>query len=84
MSTVLTPAPHERRGTRHALTRRPRLRGDERASVRTQLVEKYGADQSIRALAAEFDLSYGLTRTLLLEAEVELRHRPRRLTEAGQ
>lgn len=78
-----TPAP-ERRGARHELTRRPRLRGQDRDRVRAELAKKYAANASIRALAAEHGLSFGLTRTLLLEAEVELRHRPRRLTAASR
>jgi hypothetical protein len=39
---------------------------------------------SIRSLADEHDLSFGLTRTLLLEAKVELRFRRRWAKEADQ
>ncbi|BBA98280.1 hypothetical protein RVR_4411 [Actinacidiphila reveromycinica] len=67
----------ERRGARRDLQRRPRLRGDDRDTKRTALAEGYRARASIRALAAEHDLSFGLTRTLLLEAGVELRSRNR-------
>ncbi|MFJ7592473.1 helix-turn-helix domain-containing protein [Streptomyces sp. NPDC097617] len=85
MSTDLTTPSQERRGARHELTRRPRRRGDDRDQLRQTLADAYSdGGVSIRALAAEHDLSYGLARTLLLEAKVELRHRPRRLTAAGQ
>ncbi|MGW6456312.1 helix-turn-helix domain-containing protein [Streptomyces sp. NPDC055078] len=84
MSTDQRTPLQERRGARHELTRRPRLRGEDRDRVRAKLAEKYAENASIRNLAAEYDLSFGLTRTLLLEADVELRHRPRRLTAAGQ
>ncbi|WP_225846952.1 helix-turn-helix domain-containing protein [Streptomyces sp. HPF1205] len=58
--------------TRHQ-KRRPRRRGEERELLRHQLKEGYARPASIRALAAEHDLSFGLTRVLLLEAGVELR-----------
>ncbi|WP_233534061.1 helix-turn-helix domain-containing protein [Streptomyces murinus] len=77
MSTDLTTSQPERRGARHDLQRRPRRRGKEREKLRKALAKKYGK-ASIRALAAEHKLSYGLTRTLLLEAGVELRSRSRR------
>ncbi|MFD8774548.1 helix-turn-helix domain-containing protein [Streptomyces sp. NPDC059916] len=53
----------------------PRLRGDEREAMRKTLAKKYDAGASIRALAAEHGLSYGLTRGLLLEQRVTLRSR---------
>ncbi|GAA2948816.1 helix-turn-helix domain-containing protein [Kitasatospora cinereorecta] len=84
MKTDLTAPRQERHGARHELTRRPRLTDKERDLVRAQLAKGYAANASIRNLAAEYDLSFGLTRTLLLEAKVELRHQPRRLTAAGQ
>ncbi|WP_432001550.1 helix-turn-helix domain-containing protein [Streptomyces sioyaensis] len=64
-----------RRGSRTGAKYRPRLRGEEREKVRSELARKYDAGQSIRELAPEQGLSYGLTRTLLLEAGVALRHR---------
>ena len=82
--TDQTTPPQDRRGARHDLTRRPRLRGEDRDRVRTQLAEDYTGDASIRALAAKHDLSYGLTRTLLVEANVELRPGRRRPKAAGQ
>ncbi|MFI0934666.1 helix-turn-helix domain-containing protein [Streptomyces sp. NPDC021019] len=67
--------------------RRPRRRGQEREQLRTDLAKGYGggegAGSSIRRLAAAHRLSYGLTRTLLLEAGVELRTRARK-TETGE
>lgn len=84
MSTDLTTPPQERRIARHELIRRPRRRGDDRDQLRQALADAYNDGASIRTLAVEHDLSYGLTRTLLLEAEVELRHQPRRLKAAVQ
>ncbi|MFD3608981.1 helix-turn-helix domain-containing protein [Streptomyces atroolivaceus] len=84
MSTEQATPPEERRGTRRELTRRPRLRGNDRVRVRTEMAKKYDADASIRDLAAEYDLSFGLTRTLLLEADVELRSGRRHAKAAGQ
>ncbi|MFJ6014527.1 helix-turn-helix domain-containing protein [Streptomyces sp. NPDC092952] len=84
MSTDLTHPSPERRGARHEPTRRPRLRGEDRDRVRAALAKEYDAGTSIRALADERGLSFGLTRTLLLEAKVKLRHQPRRLTGAGR
>lgn len=53
--------------------RGPRVRGEEREALRAELAAGYGRGLSIRVLAADFDLSYGLTRTLLVEANVLLR-----------
>ncbi|MGW5930549.1 helix-turn-helix domain-containing protein [Streptomyces anulatus] len=79
-----TPVP---RGSREKQERRPRRRGQEREQLRTDLAKGYdggeGPGSSIRRLAAAHRLSYGLTRTLLLEAGVELRARARR-TETGE
>jgi hypothetical protein len=63
-----------RRGPRHGVTRRPRIRGEERERLRAKLADGY-AGASIRTLADRYGLSFGLTRTLLLEADVELRDR---------
>ncbi|MGW6391131.1 helix-turn-helix domain-containing protein [Streptomyces sp. NPDC055103] len=84
MSSELAEPQPEKRGTRRELIRRPRLRGDDRERVRGELAKKYGGDASIRDLAAEYDLSFGLTRALLLEAKVQLRPRRRRLKADGQ
>ncbi|MEW2631600.1 helix-turn-helix domain-containing protein [Streptomyces sp. NPDC048389] len=54
---------------------RPRLRDEDRARVTRELAEAYETGASIRALAAEADLSYGTARTLLLEGGVKLRGR---------
>ncbi|MCX4550543.1 MULTISPECIES: helix-turn-helix domain-containing protein [unclassified Streptomyces] len=63
------------RGPRHNLVRRPHRKGDERALLRADLRRAYDGGAAIRALATEHDLSYGLTRALLLEAGVKLRSR---------
>lgn len=65
----------ERRGARGQQTRRPRRRGEERERLRAALADGYDGGASIRALCAEHGLSFGLARTLLLEAGVELRGR---------
>lgn len=67
-----------RRGARGQQVRRPRRRGEEREQLRKDLAKGYAARSSIRTLAAVHGLSYGLTRTLLLEAGVKLRTRARR------
>lgn len=79
--TITAPEPH---GPGQEPTRRPRVRGDERARLQKALADGYAADASIRALAAEHGLSYGLTRTLLSEAGVRLRPRARRPRKAAQ
>lgn len=58
--------------------RRVRRRGEEREKLRASLAEGYDGGLSIRKLAGPAGLSYGLTRTLLLEAGVELRTRTSR------
>ena len=52
-----------------------RLKGEERRRVAASLAGEYAAGASIRALAADADLSYGKTRALLLEAGMKLRAR---------
>ncbi|MFP3119535.1 helix-turn-helix domain-containing protein [Streptomyces sp. Iso 434] len=64
------PAPGPKRS-------RPRLRGDERQDTVVALAASYAAGASIRALAEERDMSYGLVRTLLLDHGVALRSRGR-------
>ncbi|MFD6935296.1 helix-turn-helix domain-containing protein [Streptomyces goshikiensis] len=67
------------RGPRRELTRRSRMRDEDRAELRERLATGYVQDlRSIRALAGEHKLSYGMTRLLLLEEGVELRARTRR------
>jgi hypothetical protein len=81
MSTDQTAPSQERRSARRDQIRRPRLRGEERDRMREKLAKAYDEDASIRGLADEHDLSFGLTRTLLLEADVELRSRQRKAAE---
>jgi len=63
------------RGGRPPQKRRPRLTGEARERMRTAIAPAYKAGDTIRGLAALHDLSYGLTRALLLEAGVTLRTR---------
>lgn len=86
MTTDPDPGAVQRRGGRPRLTRRPRLRGDDRTRMRQDLADGYQAGDSIRALATAHDLSFGLTRILLLEANVTLRpgHRARAKEAGGQ
>ncbi|KPI33365.1 hypothetical protein OV450_1453 [Actinobacteria bacterium OV450] len=60
--------------------RRPRIKGDARNDLRAKLAARYREDEtaSIRSLADENDLSYGMTRLLLVEADVVFRDRVRR------
>lgn len=74
-TTELATPTRECRGPQAPQTRRPRRRGDERDQLRKALADSYNAGASIRALADEHDMSYGLTRTLLREAGVQLRTR---------
>ncbi|GGZ23819.1 hypothetical protein GCM10010387_16320 [Streptomyces inusitatus] len=67
-----------RRGVRGPQVRRPRLKGEVRDQLRAAVAAGYASGSSIRALAAEHGLSFGLTRILLIEAEVPLRTRVRR------
>lgn len=75
MSTDQTAVEAARRGARHGLVKRPRLQQEKRVQLRSDLAKGYDGGDSIRNLAAEHKLSYGLTRTLLLEADVPLRPR---------
>ncbi|WP_381792850.1 helix-turn-helix domain-containing protein [Streptomyces niveus] len=78
MSSEPTP---KRRGVQDPQERRPRsprLRGGERERVRDDVAKKYDTGLSIRAVAAEHGLSFGLTHTLLHEAKVTLRSGRRR------
>lgn len=66
-----------RRGARTGMGRRVRVRlsGDERAAKSAELAMGYRNRMSIRRLAEDHGLSYGLTRTLLLASGVVLRNR---------
>ncbi|MBA0053487.1 transcriptional regulator [Streptomyces sp. AJS327] len=75
MSETTGTTVKSRIGSRRGSEYRPRLRGDEREEMRRTLAKKYGAGASIRTLASEHSLSYGLTRHLLVEAKVTLRGR---------
>ncbi|WNI20328.1 helix-turn-helix domain-containing protein [Actinacidiphila sp. ITFR-21] len=76
MTTDQETAAPQPRGPRPPQVRRPRLRGEERDQVRADVAKGYKKPKaSIRSLAADFDLSFGLTRTLLQEAGVTLRGR---------
>jgi hypothetical protein len=75
MSETTGPTVKPRRGSRQGREYRPRLRGEEREEMRKTLAKKYDAGASIRELATEHSLSYGLTRHLLVEAGVTLRGR---------
>ncbi|MEU7092950.1 helix-turn-helix domain-containing protein [Kitasatospora aureofaciens] len=55
--------------------RRPRLTSKTRQQVREAMAKAYRDGASIRACAEAHDRSYGQTRTLLLEAKVQLRGR---------
>jgi hypothetical protein len=68
----------ERRGARPPQKRRPRITGEDRVLLRQDLKRDYDASASIRNLAERYDLSFGLTRVLLLEAGTVLRSRARR------
>ncbi|MFD0559321.1 hypothetical protein FB566_5287 [Stackebrandtia endophytica] len=58
-----------------------RINGDERQALIKQLVAGYGEGQSIRALAASVDRSYGFVHRVLSESGVKLRRRGGRRTE---
>ncbi|CAL9609062.1 hypothetical protein SUDANB1_05587 [Streptomyces sp. enrichment culture] len=58
---------------------RPRLTGEARIKRRQDLRVKYEAGATIRVLADETGLSYGLTRDLLREARTVMRGRGARL-----
>lgn len=71
--------------------RRTSIKGEQREGMRQLLAKEYdhvpwGAAKtpSIRDLAAAHEISYGLVRTLLLEAGVKLRRRTRRGKQVDQ
>lgn len=51
------------------------LKGEKRAKLRVDAAEMYGEGLSIRQISKWIHRSFGNTRTLLLEAGVELRPR---------
>lgn len=59
--------------------RRTTLVGRDRVVTARRLRRKYEGGSTIRSLAGEAGLSYGLTRVLLLEAKTKLRGRGGRL-----
>ncbi|MEV4415452.1 helix-turn-helix domain-containing protein [Catellatospora sp. NPDC049609] len=63
-----------------AVGKRRRIVGDERVALGADLVRRYTAGESIRALAAATGRSYGFVHRVLAEAGVQLRKRggPRR------
>lgn len=73
MTDQETAAPQQRE-PRPPQVRRPVLRGEERDKLREDAVKGYAKPKaSIRSVAAEVGRSFGLTRSLLLEAGVEFR-----------
>ncbi|CAM3259083.1 helix-turn-helix domain-containing protein [Stackebrandtia soli] len=52
-----------------------RINGSEREELIRRLIDGYGEGQSIRALAASVDRSYGFVHRVLCEAGVALRKR---------
>jgi hypothetical protein len=57
------------------LKKHARITGDDRAKISAELVKKYKAGASIRALATEYGRSYGFTHRVLTENDVPLRSR---------
>jgi len=55
--------------------RRPRLSGKERRARARELARDYDRGATIRSLAADYRMSYGTVRLLLLEEGVRLRGR---------
>jgi hypothetical protein len=49
------------------------LTGETRTRIRTDAARRYLAGSTIQSVARQIGLSYGTTRTLLLEAGVRLR-----------
>lgn len=49
------------------------LTGEDRTRVRTDAARRYLAGSTIQSVARQIGFSYGLTRTLLIEAGVRLR-----------
>lgn len=58
-----------------------RIHGEERVALITKLVNGYSEGQSIRALAASVDRSYGFVHRVLSESGVKLRKRGGRRTQ---
>ena len=52
-----------------------RVVGKERDSLTTEVVRRYEAGTSIRAIAAEVNRSYGFVHRLLMESATDLRPR---------
>jgi hypothetical protein len=52
-----------------------RITGDERNRIAADLVRDYGTGKSIRQLAADYDVSIGLARNLLIHGGVQFRSR---------
>ncbi|MEU5834537.1 helix-turn-helix domain-containing protein [Streptomyces diacarni] len=61
-------------------TYRPRLTGKERRTTARDLARDYERGATIRGLVAEYRMSYGTVRLLLLEEGVQLRGRGGRVT----
>jgi hypothetical protein len=57
------------------VTYRPRLDRDQRTTLAVQLRKQYEQGNSVRGVAAEAGLSYGMTYRLLLAAGTTLRDR---------
>lgn len=64
-------------------TRYARLTGTQRDTARQHAAHLYGQGATIQSVAREIGGSYGLARTLLLEAKVTLRGRGGGLPKAG-
>lgn len=59
------------------------LHGERRIAVRARAAELYLAGCTIRSVAGQVGRSYGATRKLLLEANVQLRERGGRIPKAA-
>ncbi|MGH8793334.1 MAG: helix-turn-helix domain-containing protein [Stackebrandtia sp.] len=64
---------HNEIGGRDGRSRR--IQGEERVALIKRLVTGYSEGQSIRALAASVDRSYGFVHRVLIESGVTLRQR---------
>ncbi len=62
-------------GTSTTTEKGRRIIGAERQTLAKDLVERYAAGESIRALAASTGRSYGFVHRVLSESEVQLRQR---------
>jgi hypothetical protein len=67
------PPPHQEIGL--FINRYAKVLGEQRDTLRTQVVARYGRNESIRDIAAGLGRSYGFVHTLLGEADVEMRSR---------